>query len=447
MKMQILAVVLSLIILTGYSCAPSKQFSKKQVAENISTRTGYTLSDTSVAGHFSLPLGTDTRDGINEDEAVAIALWNNPQFQADLADINIANADVIDAGLIQNPVLRYLSPAMGVAASGYINLGLDFLWQRPKRIAAAAADAERRKEVAIQRGLTLVRDVQVAYADQAFAQRKSTIYRQNLQIRAETMRLINARLRTGEISELEANTFLVDSLQANDVLLAGLRDTSIFTNRLNTLLGYRADTAIGYATDSMGTKQLIDRQAILNTAFENHPEIIAAKKTMEASAARIGWERSRIFALLATLNFQHIPSRGGSDWLPNTFNPGIQGEIPLFNRNQGRIQRAQAEMEQAAFQYVAVRQRIAQQLVESYYLYQQAYQSLAIWNSQVMPTLERSVRQVRKAYELGETSYLNVLEAMRQWQTANLRQAEIEFDIRRSISNLNWSIGKQYLPY
>ena len=63
---------------------------------------------------------------MNEDEAIAIALWNNAQFQSDLASMAIANADVIDAGIVANPLLRYLSLNAGIMVSGYINFAFDF---------------------------------------------------------------------------------------------------------------------------------------------------------------------------------------------------------------------------------------------------------------------------------------------------------------------------------
>ena len=141
---------------------------------------------------------------MNEDEAIAIALWNNAQFQSDLASMAIANADVIDAGIVANPLLRYLSLNAGIMVSGYINFAFDLLWMRPRRVAAAISEADRVGESMVQKGFALIRDVQLSYADVYLAKERSIILAENAHIRAEMARLSNVRLRYGEISEFQA---------------------------------------------------------------------------------------------------------------------------------------------------------------------------------------------------------------------------------------------------
>jgi cobalt-zinc-cadmium efflux system outer membrane protein len=49
-------------------------------------------------------------DDLTQDEAVAVALWNNPDFQVQLANLGFARADLLEAGLLQNSVLSLLLP-------------------------------------------------------------------------------------------------------------------------------------------------------------------------------------------------------------------------------------------------------------------------------------------------------------------------------------------------
>ena len=146
---------------------------------------------------------------------------------------------------------------------------------------------------------------------------------------------------------------------------------------------------------------------------------------------------------MATIGFNHIDTKGGSKVLPNAFQPGIQMELPVLNRNQGKIARARAELEQASFNYIALRQRIANDVADAYNRYEQTYKSYEIYNTDVLPSLEESVRLVQLSFKRGDISYLPVLEAMRQLVNGRLRKAEIEAEIRRSISQLNFVIGKK----
>ena len=70
-------------------------------------RTGHALKP---AGGPSLPPDVTLEDGLTSDEAVAIALWNSPSFQLTLADLGLARADLVEAGLLRNPVLSLLFP-------------------------------------------------------------------------------------------------------------------------------------------------------------------------------------------------------------------------------------------------------------------------------------------------------------------------------------------------
>src|SRR5690349_12626715 len=82
----------------------------------------------------SLPPSVAVADGLTADEAVSIALWNSPAFQADLAQLSLARADLADAGALPNPMLTLLSPLGPHQASGYLLLPLAALAHRPFRV-------------------------------------------------------------------------------------------------------------------------------------------------------------------------------------------------------------------------------------------------------------------------------------------------------------------------
>ncbi len=437
--------LLILLIVLIEGCTTKIQDNRAIVSDQIKKQYGYALRDSKISVQTQLPPGVDVANGISAEEAVSLALFNNLQYQADLASITISQADLVEAGMMTNPVLRYLLPAGGINVSGYINFALDYLWQRPKRIALANSDIRRISESMIQKGYGLIRDVQTLYADLLLSRERARILFENVLIKAEMNQLSNSRLRNGEISELEASTARADSASAVDEYLKASLDTTLRNNHLKVLIGYSADTTIYFeepVADLLIT-QGISLNDYLQLAYENNPELKSAQLAIESSGRRIGWERTRIFAFIATLNFQHIDGNSGSKLLPNALNPGFQVEIPVLNRNQGRIMRAKAELEQASLQYMAIRQRIALDVSDVYYRYTETHKSYRVWNNNVIPSLEEAVRLVRIAFRRGDISYLPVLEAMRQLLNGKLRKAEIEADLRKSISQLNFVLGKK----
>ncbi len=427
------------------ACKGPSRIARTTLSENLKQQTGFDLVAEKQSGRIDLPPTVIPGDGITEDEAVSLALWNNAQLQADLVTIHISEADVIDAGVVSNPLLRYLAPSGAIMASGYINFGLDFLFQRPKRIAAAKTDLTRVSETMLQKAYSLIRDVQSAYADVLLAKEKVSILSENVQVRREMTELAYSRLRNGDISELEVSTFRADSAAAADELVKATLDTLIKKNTLNVLLGFSPDTVIHLQTTLFTT----DTQRILPANYlvladSYQPDIRAASIAIDGAGKRLGWERSRILAFTGTLNFQHVAANGGSKWLPNAANPGIQMELPILNRNQGKIARAKADLEQAAFQYTAVRQRVALDAANTLDRYEQNWQAYIVWNSKVLPSLSEAVRLSQSSYKNGDISYLPVLEAMRQLLNGRLRKAEIQAEIKKSVSNLNFFIGNKW---
>jgi cobalt-zinc-cadmium efflux system outer membrane protein len=296
----------------------------------------------------------------------------------------------------------------------------------------------------VQRGFTLIRDVQFAYTDMLLSADRLKITAENTAVRAEIMRLTNARLNAGDISELEAATARADSANAEDDLTRARLAQLLARNNLNFLLGNTfPDTILNLQPATPDTLlKKISREEYLKLAFEFRPDLSAAKRTIEAAGKSLGWEKSRIISFTATLNYQYIQGGGGSKWIPNTFNPGFQMEIPLFNRNQGNIEKATAIAEKAAFQYVAVQQKVALDISQAFNRYEQLHQSYQIWNQNVLPTLEEAVTLVQQSFSRGDISYLPVLEAIRQLQNGKIRKAEITAELRRAVSLLNYAVGQ-----
>ncbi len=432
------------VILFGMllGCNPRNPYTRSYLSERVKRQTQFDVTPEKPAGKVIIPASVNSADGISEDEAVTIALWNNEQFQTDLAAISYAQASVKEAGIIPNPLLQYLSPNGGIVAQGYIYFYLDQIWQRPHRVAAAKRDAAAVAENMVQRSLTLIRDVQVAYADLSLARSRAVILSQSADVRKQMSELALSRLRNGDISELEAVTARIDSINAADLLMRAQQDTSILKYRFNTLLGLPTDTTI-YMSAAGVVTQATDKAELMEIAYANQPELVAARTTIEAAGHRLGWERSRIAVLTAVLNGQNFAGTPSAEkGFPETYNLGIRTEVPIFNWNQGRISRAKAEIEQASHNYVAIRQRVALNVSEAYARYELAMKSYQLWNSKVIPSLEQAVTLSTNSYGTGDVSYLPVLEANRQLFDAKLRQAEASAELRRAVSQLNFSLGK-----
>lgn len=132
---------------TLFATASAIQAQAVNVSKQVEERTGHGLkpvlkSEAKTSG-LALPVGVSLDDGLSEDEAVAIALWNNPILQADLTALGLARADVIEAGQLRNPNLTLIFPFSFRVLEAFALWPFDAIWQRPHRVAAAKLEQDR----------------------------------------------------------------------------------------------------------------------------------------------------------------------------------------------------------------------------------------------------------------------------------------------------------------
>ena len=178
-------------------------------------------------------------------------------------------------------------------------------------------------------------------------------------------------------------------------------------------------------------------EELLQAALTARPELRAAEIAIETSAKRAKWEHSKWTTLAGLLNIKYGEGVGFSP------RPGIVGELPIFNRNQGGIARADAEVERASWQYLAVRQRIANEVQDAFNQYWQARETLSQWQANILPPAETNVQLSEAAFKSGDQSYLFVLDALRRRTEIQARDVELQVELRRAIVQLDRSVGRK----
>jgi outer membrane protein, heavy metal efflux system len=404
---------------------------------DLQTRTGVPARPAGTEG-IAIPPDVRLDDGLTQDEAVAIALWNNPEFEAQVAALGFARADLVEAGLLRNPVLSLLFPVGPKQLEATLKFPVEVLWERPRRVAAAKTAFDAAAAALEQQGLALVADVKIAFIDLALAFDRLGFAQQASKELGQIDALTQSRLRAGDISELEARTAAIDAARARQEQVRAELDLPIRANDLRGRLGLALDprdiqlSPVTAPSDSCGTAT--DR---LDEALASRPDVRAAELRVEAAAKKLGWERSRILALSAVLDANGNGSEGFEA------GPGLEGAIPLFDRNQGGRTRATADLEVASRQYVAARHRVATELRDASAQAERARASAAGWRDTVLRPLEQQVLAAERSFKDGEVSYLFVLEMNRRLIDARIATREAEADLARAIARTERALGRR----
>jgi outer membrane protein, heavy metal efflux system len=387
-----------------------------------------------------VPEMVNLTDGLSEGEAVQLALLNNAAFQELLADLGLANADLVQAGLLTNPEVVYTWPAAGKPYRYLFDLPVEAIWLRPHRVDAATAEVERARERLTQAGLDLVRDTRVAYADWSSAHERQQVAEESLRVRSRIAALTEERYKAGDATPLELSTARIDNLRARQEATRAANDLPLFEERLRNLIGLGAvrPDLVPEVTDAPGDPGL-DPTALAAEAVAARPDVRAAERAVEAADARLRLARVSWFRLLAIED----ATAGHSGHVPS---PGFRVTLPIFNWNEGAIARAEGERERAARNVQTVRDRVIQEVRQAHALYAQAAADYRQWTAEIRPAVEEAIRRAEATYKEGGAALVLVLETSRQLIEARAREAQLRADLLRAAAELERAVGRRLPP-
>jgi outer membrane protein, heavy metal efflux system len=431
------ASLLTVAVAAGGCASTGAAPDQAQLSDAIRARTGAAIRTEPDAP--LLPVGVLLDDGISETDAVATALWNSPTFRLALADLGIARADVVEAGLLRNPIFSLLFPWGPKQLEWTIQFPLELLWQRPRRVAAAELNAQAVGQRLIYDGVVFVGDVRRAYAETVATAQRADLAADNAMVVERLRQITDARLRAGDISELESRAARNDAAQAAALVQTLAHDRDASRIALFALMGIDIPPAAAPILHPAGgtiTPCATEPAGLLETALASRPDVRAAEIAIEAAGQRAKWERTRVVTLIAVLD-ANGQGRDGYE-----LGPGIGAEMPIFSRNQGAIGRAEVEIERAGYAYAAVRLRVSTEVRTALVRFTQAQRANDVWTRDIVPSLEMEQQQAEGAYRAGELALISLLDVNRRLGEARLRAVDASASLMRAAIALDQSVGR-----
>lgn len=404
----------------------------------VQERTGYSLCGAACGAEVFLPPGVSLDDGLTEDEAIRTALCNNALFQELLVDLQLANADLIQAGLLPNPEAVYFFPVSEKPYKYLVDFPLEALWLRPIRVGAAKAELGRQGDRLTQTALDLIRDVRVAYANALLTQSRQAIGNEAIQLRGRIAAIAEARLQAGDLSQLEVATARVDALQATQDMARLINDAEVAREQLRWVMGIGPlRTPLQLISPGDGPSRGLDVEQLVAEAVATRPDAYAAAQAVTAAEerlrlARLGWVR--VLGIADATSGTHTG---------HALSPAFRITLPIFNWNQGLIARAEGELERAVRQQQTLRNQIILDVRQAHIRYEQTWAELSLLRSRVRPEVDAALQRSQLAYQEGNTTYLIVLEATRQLLDSFVREAQLATDLQRAAAELERGTGRR----
>ena len=442
----------SFCLLSGCSQYHSKPLTAQAVQQQLDTPAAQQLSvQASQIKHPLLkPIPFNIQDGLSPDEAAILAVLRNPELRAARDQYGIANAQLLQAGLLPDPQVSYsFSAPSGGTDLGMNNaFGIGLSWQataliwRENKITAAEKQ---------QQGV----DLQIAWQEWQIAQAAKLaayqliVYTQQQTLLTEmALRLEDNRARLQEAADLGLVTELerVAAVSAKNLvdirLLALEQQIKQQQQRLNRAMGLKPDEIVKLQQDSALLTQLNAPvyDALIHDMENRRLDLMALKRGYESQEESVHIAVLQQFPQIS-IGFDH--ARDNSNLYTVGF--GVSMTLPIFDRNQGQIALERATRQQLFDQYTLrvfqARADIAELLV-----------TIASINQQIksvrhaIPDLSNLVKAYQSAIEIGQVDVLNYYVAWNSLTDKKIDLLTLELQLMQARIALEVASGLYHVP-
>jgi cobalt-zinc-cadmium efflux system outer membrane protein len=317
-----------------------------------------------------------------------------------------------------------------------VELPLDFLNSRRQRVGAAASAVEgAREEARVVRG-EVVRELRrtfVAVAhDQAILEAKTELEGQVAHLAA----LVRRRAERGEgrPTEVPRVEIELEKLRAGVARARAAADAQ--RQRLSTWLGApvsRVDADLSRTPKLPALPELLQRLAEGSPALRAGRARVAAAE-QEASAER--WDRLPKVSVGAARAEE-------LDRQATTVTATVS--LPIWNWNVGKIRQADAALAAERARLDAATRELTARAAEGWQGCSAGQASAVRFREEILPRAEASAKALGRAYELGETSLLDLIDARRTLLETRTEHLDLLLDMQNACGDLA-ALAEMELP-
>jgi cobalt-zinc-cadmium efflux system outer membrane protein len=360
------------------------------------------------------------KDALTLDGLEQIALESNPTLVQARMAVEAAQGGYLQAGLYPNPAIGYIADEIGNDRSAGLQggaLSQEIVTSGKLRLGRAVArwevqQARHRWEAQRRRVLN---DVRAGYYEVLLAQEMIELNEQLVDIGQKGVD-VTEQLRPVEVSEADVLQARIEAETARLGLAEARNRHQAAWRRLAAVLGRPEMEPAALAGDLESGLPKLTWEDTLKRLLAQSPQI---------AQARAGTERARYE--LARQYAERVPNvevgtavkhDDGSHF--TVADVELLVPLPLYDRNQGNIIKARAELSAANNELRRTELDLRDRLAAAFEQYANAREKVETYRRTILPDAERSLELTRKAWRLGEWGYLTLLTAQRTYFSVNL---------------------------
>lgn len=391
---------------------------------------------------------TDTSHGLSRDNAVTIALRNNPYLQAEFENLGIAKADLEQAGLFTNPTVDgiFAVPTKKDSANPatalmdvYATMRLSDLWVVPLSKNVAQDVLEITSLNILSTILTTVSDTKNAYDNCLFTK----LNLDNAEAMLEATKALSDEIyyqqNYGYTTEIDKRIIDSKTAELDSLVAESKRNYRLALMHLNEIMGLNPNAQEFVLVDNLEIAQSLPTlEAVREYALNNRPEILVAHMKIEQYKDTVRVEKAKIFKNVnAGISFQQDfrTTRG--------LGPAFILDVPIFDSNYAQIAKAEFLLAQACEALTAVEIKVKTEIEQSYESLMSLQKQVQIYQEDTLPMLDKAIDY---GFDFVDSMQMNAMVPL-QTNITYYEQAqkmlELKSKARKELVRLERATGKK----
>jgi len=366
---------------------------------------------------------------ITLEQALSEAMDRNPTLSVERREIDIAKGTRRQAGIYPfNPEIE----ASGGAGRAHdrvetnerrgINtqsVGISqTIWlqgQRGLRVRGADAGVLRAQSLVQDAERQVVADTLRTYSDLLVSQERVSLAREILGVVRQVRDAAQTLFEGDAVPQLDVFRAEVEVRKAENRLVVEERTVAVAQRELALLIGRAVEQPLrAVAPNPVLPHPQGDIDALRNEAFARRPDLNAALAAVKAGRAEVDLVKAERFLPEIKVGLKYEAARD-FDAVGQSGLLTLSIPLPLFNRRDGDLDRARAEVARQEAQVELARRRIEKEVSTTVQQVSASRQIVDRYVETILPQQERNFRLLREAYAIGEIRITDVFVGQREF--------------------------------
>lgn len=373
------------------------------------------------------------------DEAINMANQKNLDLQKQFSSIKNAEIDLDGSARLPNPLFTYTREDLKSNLLNYDewvatgSIPINFVWERWSNIESKEKSIEAQKLFYENMKWNIsykVREYYYAlnnYSDLSLALEKALLRLTNL------VESANHRLTEGDISEFELQRILIELSKLKTTASEIKLQKGSIENNLKLLIGFDPKSKIIVLEPSLEEEINYTENELIQIALEKRKDIKALQLIIESEDSYLSFNKIKIIPEInLTAGYKNQADLFSGSVLQLDF------EIPLFNRNQTRIEKSKIQLSLLENKLLFMKEEIKIEVIESFQNY---IVNKSLYEDIMNIQFENIFTASSFSYEQGEISLIEFIDGINAFIDGLILGNELKIKFQDSFFKLEKAIN------